>query len=152
MSFDELKKKLENGIALQPFWNEEDILSWDEKTMVFAVMKPILLSPTTLKVAYEILCEEYRRRLCESWRFHFDDSWWMADRIGDGLFLGDVYNIPIDMPMLRLIVENGIGRETWTTWCDFVENEIHEGRNIPRINFYSWWKGMRPEMLTEEND
>lgn len=101
-----------------------------------------------LSSLYEMVCDEYRRRLCEMWKIPFDESWWVADKIGEGLFLCDC-NIPLDMPMLRYIVENNVPEGDWIQWCDFVDSEIFAGRNIPRINFYHWMKGARPEMLKD---
>lgn len=106
------------------------------------------LTLDNLRAIYEDCCDEYRRRLCKMWDFPFDESWWCADRIGEGLFLCDWY-IPFDMPMLRYIVDNNVEQKDWIEWCDFVESEIHEGRDIPRINFYHWMKGARPEILKD---
>lgn len=102
----------------------------------------------SLSSLYEMVCDEYRRRLCEMWDIPFDESWWMADKIGEGLFLCDC-NIPLDMPMLRYVVENNVSESDWIQWCDFVDSEIFAGRNIPRINFYHWMKGLRPEMIKD---
>lgn len=104
----------------------------------------------TLKRYYESICDEYRRRLCEMWELRFDDSWWVADIIGGGLFLCDWW-YPLEMEQIRLVVDNTISEKIWLEYCDFVESEvIDNGRSIPRINFYNWWKGCRPEMLKDE--
>lgn len=108
------------------------------------------MSNVEIKVLYEGCCEEYRRRLCEMWGIPFDESWWFADKIGEGLFLCDC-SIPLDMPMLRYVVENNIAESDWIGWCDFVDSEIFAGRNIPRINFRSWMMGLRPEMLKDDD-
>lgn len=103
---------------------------------------------SNLKALYEMCCEEYRRRLCDMWDFRFEDSWWMADKIGDGLFLCDWW-FPLNIDELIYIVENKVPEKDWLEYCDFVENEIHEGKDRPRINFWSWFKGLRPNMLKE---
>lgn len=100
-----------------------------------------------LRRVYKDVCDEYRRRLCEMWDFPFEESWWFSDRIGSGLFLADFWN-SIDMEELRYIVENNVTEESWLEYCDFLESEINADRK-PRINLFSWFKGMRPEMLKD---
>ena len=128
---------------LQEYIGEQ--LAYPDKGVKF---NPAKLNKVGLIGAYELLCDEYRRRLCNMWKIHFDESWWMAEKIGEGLFLCD-WCIPFDMPMLRYVVENNVAEKDWISWCDFVESEIHDGREIPRINFYHWISGARPEMLND---
>lgn len=100
-----------------------------------------------LKKMYESCCEEYRKRLCEAWEIPFKESWWMADRVGEGLFLADCW-MPLYMQELRYVVENNVTHEAWMEYCDFVESGINDGNEHPRINFYSWFSlNARPEIL-----
>ena len=101
-----------------------------------------------LTALYEMCCDEYRRRLCAMWEIPFDESWWVASRVGEGLFLFGC-NVPFDMPKLRYIVENNVPKKDWDEWCSFVDSEIFAGRDFPRINFYSWMRGARLEMLKD---
>lgn len=101
-----------------------------------------------LRQDYECLCERYRQKLCKMWDIWHEDTWWIADRVGGSLMLCDCC-VPLDMPMIRYVVENNIPESDFIQYCDFVDSEIFAGRDIPRINFYSWTKGMRPEMLTD---
>jgi hypothetical protein len=41
----------------------------------------------------------------------------------------------------------------WIHWCldDAVDPETEEWRNHPRINLWSWLKGLRPEMLNRKD-
>lgn len=101
-----------------------------------------------LSALYESICDEYRRRLCELWDFPFEESWWVGSeaRAGEELCIADA-PWGLDMQMIRYIVENAVEFKSFMEWWDFVESEIHDGRNMPRINFYHWMKGLRPEML-----
>ena len=99
----------------------------------------------SLQAMYEACCEEYRRRLCEMWGMSLDESWWLSGEVGSQLFMCDWW-LPLDMQELRYVVENNITFDAWMEYCTFVENEIHEKRK-PRINFFSWFMGARPEML-----
>lgn len=100
-----------------------------------------------LRTIYEDCCEEYRRRLCKMWGFNVEESWWHGDKAGAGLFIGDWW-MPLDIQELRYIVENSVSHEAWLEYCDFVESEINADRK-PRINFWSWMKGARPEILKD---
>ena len=100
-----------------------------------------------LTALYEMTCDEYRRRLCAMWDFPFEESWWHGNKIGSGLFLADWW-CSIDMEELRYIVENNVTEKSWFEYCDFLESEINADRK-PRINFFSWMKGCRPEMLKD---
>ena len=105
---------------------------------------------TRLKSAYEDICQEYVRRLCEAWEIPLEESWWMADRVGEGLFLADWW-MPLYMQELRYIVENGVTHEAWMEYCAFVESGINDGNECPRINFYSWFAlNCRPKDLDNE--
>lgn len=101
-----------------------------------------------LSALYESICDEYRRRLCELWDVVYEESWWHGDKAGGGLFIGDWW-MPLDMEELRYIVDNSVLEKTWLEYCDFCESEIHDGKAHPRINFESWMKGLRPEMLKD---
>ena len=103
-----------------------------------------------LKKMYESCCEEYRKRLCAQWEIPFKESWWMADRVGEGLFLADWW-MPLYMQELRYIVENGVTHDAWMEYCAFVEAEINDGNERPLINFHSWFAlNCRPKDLDNE--
>lgn len=110
--------------------------------------KAIELQPTdALKSSYELICREYVRRLCEAWEIPLEDAWWHGDEIGGGLFLADWW-MPLDMQELRYVVENGVAHDAWMEYCAFVESEINNGKDRPRINFRSWFElGARPKDL-----
>lgn len=100
-----------------------------------------------LKNAYEEICNEYRRRLCDMWEVPYGETWWHGDKVGEGLFLSDWWR-PLDIQELRYVVENIVTEKSWLEYCDFTESEIHDGRQYPRINFCSWFeKGLRPKDL-----
>lgn len=100
-----------------------------------------------LKGIYEACCEEYRCRLCEMWEISFNGTWWYGEEIGGGLSIADWW-CPLEMQELRYIVEHHITLESWIEYCDFVESEINNGRERPRINFRSWFAlGARPKDL-----
>lgn len=105
-----------------------------------------LQSQKELAKTYEGICEEYRRRLCEQWEIPFDESWWHGDAIGEGLFIADWW-MPLNVQELRYVVDNNVTEKAWLEYCDFVESEIHDGRQYPRINFRSWFMGVRPKDL-----
>lgn len=105
-----------------------------------------------LNGAYEEICQEYVRRLCEAWEIPLEDAWWHGDKIGGGLFLADWW-MPLDMQELRYVVENGITHEAWMEYCSFVESEINNEKDRPQINFHSWFAlNARPEILNNETD
>lgn len=106
-----------------------------------------LQSLVGLPMIYEAICEEYRLRLCEMWEMPLEDAWWYGDEIGGGLFIADWW-CPLEMQELRYIVEHNIPQESWIEYCDFVESEINNGQERPRINFHSWFElGARPKDL-----
>lgn len=102
---------------------------------------------SNLKALYEMCCEEYRRRLCDQWEMSFDGSFWIADIVGEGLSMGDYW--VLDMTEIKYCVENGVTYEAYDEYWEFLMDEAHEGRDHPRINFWSWFKGLRPNMLKE---
>lgn len=110
--------------------------------------KAIELQPIdALKLSYELICQEYVRRLCEAWEIPLEDAWWHGDKIGGGLFIADWW-CPIEMQELRYIVEHGVTHDAWMEYCAFVESEINNGKDRPRINFHSWFAlNCRPKDL-----
>jgi len=106
-------------------------------------------SPQGLARVYEGVCEVYRKRLCEQWDVPFGESWWMADRVGEGLCIADAPWV-LDVPELRYLVDNCVeDKDYWEYW-GFVEQEINGGHDRPRISFMSWFRfGARPKDLKE---
>lgn len=101
-----------------------------------------------LKDVYEYCCEEYRSRLCKMWEYHLEDSFWMGDVIGNSLFIGD-WIWAMDMTQIIYCVEHNVSVESMLEYQSFVEDDLSAGRNFPRINFYHWMKGARPEILKD---
>lgn len=101
--------------------------------------KAIELQPIdALKSNYELICQEYVRRLCEAGEIPLGEAWWHGDEIGGGLFLADWW-MYLDMQELRYVVENGVTHDAWMEYCAFVEAEINDGNERPLINFHSWF-------------
>lgn len=107
-----------------------------------------LQSPKGLAKTYEGICEEYRKRLCDQWEIPFDESWWQGDTIGTCLFIADWW-MPLNMQELQYVVDNCVTEREWLEYCDFVESEINNGHDRPRINFRSWFMGARPNILEQ---
>lgn len=106
-----------------------------------------LRSHLGLPKVFEGVCEEYRKRLCDAWEYHLEDTWWLADGIGDGLFVADWW-MPLNMEQIRYVVDNCVDEDKWLEYCAFVESEINNGQERPRINFRSWFElGARPKDL-----
>lgn len=106
-----------------------------------------LLPAKELPEVYECVCEEYRRRLCEQWNYRYNEAWWHGDKIGEGLFLGDWW-LPLDIQELRYVVDHNVTEDAWLEYCAFVESEINNEQERPRINFSSWFRfGARPKDL-----
>lgn len=106
-----------------------------------------LQSPKGLAKTYEGICEEYRKRLCDQWEILFDETWWHGDKIGEVLFIADWW-MSLNMEQIRYIVDNCVSEAEWPEYCDFVELEINNGQERPRINFRSWFElGARPKDL-----
>lgn len=106
-----------------------------------------LCNDSGLKLCYEACCEEYRRRLCNQWDFPIEESWWISDKIGGALYLADFW-LNIVMEELRYMVDNDIPEADWLEYADYLETEFMAHDN-PRINFWSWFSGLRPEMLKD---
>lgn len=105
-----------------------------------------------IKKMYESCCQEYVRRLCELWEIYLKEAWWVADRIGTELCIADAPWC-LSMEQVIYIVEHKISHNDFMEWWDFVESEIHTGKQHPRINFHSWFSlGARPEMLNNDTE
>ena len=103
----------------------------------------------TLKDKYDWCCEEYRRLLCKLWDIRPEESWWVSERIGTELCIADA-PWGIGMDEIIYIVENKVSHLAFMQWWDFVEGEIHDGKQYPRINFRSWFEmGTRPKDLRD---
>jgi len=108
--------------------------------------------PKGLEAVYEGICDIYRKRLCEQWDVAFEESWWIADQIGEGLCIADAPWV-LDMPELRYLVDHGISEEAYWEYWSFVEKEVESGQGCPRINFMSWFRfGARPDILKKEEN
>lgn len=102
----------------------------------------------TLSRYYEAICDEYRRRLCNMWELSFEGSFWIADIIGESLSVGDYW--VLDMTEIKYCVDNNVSYEAFDEYWEFTMNEAHDGKDRPRINFYSWFSlGARPEILKD---
>lgn len=100
-----------------------------------------------LKYEYERCCNEYRRLLCELWDVRPEEAWWVSGRIGTELCIADA-PWGIGMEEIIYIVENKVSHLAFMQWWDFVESEIHDGKQYPRINFRSWFEmNTRPKNL-----
>lgn len=112
--------------------------------------KTIELQPTeNLKQSYELICQEYVRRLCELWEIYLKEAWWVDNRIGTELCIAYA-PWGLSMEQVTYIVEHKISHNDFMEWWDFVESEIHTGKQHPRINFISWFSlGARPEILSD---
>lgn len=109
--------------------------------------KAIELQPIyELKASYELICQEYVRRLCELWEVYPEEAWWVSDRIGTELCIADA-PWGLGMDDIMYIVENKVTLSAFVEWWDFVEKEISNGERLPRINFRSWFMGARPKDL-----
>jgi len=105
--------------------------------------------PKGLAEVYEGVCEIYRKRLCEQWDVPFEESWWIADQIGEGLCIADAPWV-LDMLELRYLVDNSISEGAYLEYWAFVEQEINGGHDRPRISFMSWFRfGARPKDLKD---
>lgn len=109
-----------------------------------------LQSHLGLPKIYEAVCEEYSKRLCEAWNIPLEDTWWHGDKIGGGLCLSGWW-MSLDMEQLSYMVDNCVAEDEWFEYCDFVESEINNGLDRPRINFHSWFMGLRPKDLKDGN-
>ena len=106
------------------------------------------------------MANEYARLTSEV--LDIDVEFWVADDIcvscccfGDILFL-NLEDMQIIMDHLdKWIAHYGSKEEvgeavmSWHYWCidDGFDEEKNESRSHPRINLYSWLKGLRPEDL-----
>lgn len=81
------------------------------------------------------------------WDFNYEDSWWPGERIGEELCVGDW--VVLDMPQVRYCVENNVSYDAFSEYWHFVLDEANNEQDHPRINFWSWMKGLRPEMLKD---
>lgn len=138
-----LKKRISNDksgrgkLSTRPFY----------KTLVITMNSAEQIPITQLKSAYEDICQEYVRRLCEAWEIPLEEAWWHGDEIGGGLFLADWW-YPLGMQELRYVVENNVTHDVWMEYCAYVEAEINNGNERPLINFHSWFAlNARPEIL-----
>jgi len=109
--------------------------------------------PQGLSKVYEGICEIYRKRLCEQWDVLFEESWWYGDRIGEGLCIADS-PWSLSISEIRYLVDNCVAEEAFWEYWSFIEEEINNGHDRPRINFMSWFRfGARPDILkSEENE
>ena len=129
---------------LQEYIGEQ--LAYPDKGVPF---NPTKLNKTGLVGTYELICEEYRRRLCELWDYNLDDSYWLGDVVGESLFVGD-WIWALDMTQIIYCVNNNVSCDAIMEYQSFVEDELSAGRNYPRINFRSWFElNCRPEMLKD---
>lgn len=96
-----------------------------------------------LKGAYEEICEEYRKRLCDQWELDIRDSWWIpSDRIGMTLALCDL-EYSLGMEDVRLMVDLNVSYEDFLEWWNHClgDTKYH-------INAYNYFvNGCRPKDL-----
>ena len=113
----------------------------------------------TLKEQLAIVAKEYARQTGEI--IGYRPEYWVAGdccidvcSFGDNFFLSlaEMQEIVDHLPkwIERYGSRDEVGEEVvrWLRWsCDDNVDEYGEWRNRPRINLWSWLKGLRPEML-----
>ena len=102
------------------------------------------LSPLRLSLSYEQACEEYRLRLCNQFGIDWNDTYWIAGRVGGVLDIQSYY--AIDMDELRYIVDNSMTFEDFEEWYE----QWMDTENENRINIRSWLMGARPELFKDK--
>lgn len=122
----------------------------EKKTMVTAKTKNIIKQveesgDSALKAVYEACCEEYRKRIHQQWGLDIRDSWWVVDKIGDGLILNDC-EYSLDMDDVRYFVDYKTSFEDFVEWWNYVLDESEKEDEELLIGIYSWFvKGNRPK-------
>lgn len=97
-----------------------------------------------LGLSYEQICDEYRLRLCNQFYIDWNDTYWIAGRVGGVLDIQSYY--AIDMDELRYIVDNSMTFEDFEEWYDqWMYTDNKNG-----INIRSWLMGARPELFNNK--
>lgn len=94
-----------------------------------------------LSLIFDVVCEEYRKRLCSQWNLDFSDSWWIpSDRVGETLALNDM-EYSLGMEDIRLFVDLDIKFEDFCEWWNYNLSAQNQ------VNSYHWFlKGYRPKI------
>ena len=100
-------------------------------------------SPQGLSRVYDGICEIYRKRLCEQWEICINNTFWVADRVGEVLCVNDV-EFSFDMAELRGIVDMCVSYEEYSEYFNYNIDAYNYAMHP--INFYSWFcLGARPK-------
>lgn len=94
-----------------------------------------------LQNKYNCAAELYRIELCKLWDIDYNQTYWVADRVGDALDVCDVLGI-LGMDEIRLIVDNAIPLKTIEGWKEYNLNVFHIKQHLNTINLRSWIRGV----------
>jgi hypothetical protein len=98
-----------------------------------------------LRRAYEDICEEYAKRMCERFGIDYDTCFWVCDEVGT-VFCADNIDFSLGMDDIIFIVEKRLSWDDfWEYWSYNMEETLKYKLNSFPINMKSWFNGYRPE-------
>lgn len=102
-----------------------------------------------LKTVFNLICDEYAKRLCNMYNWYYEDCFWVAD-LRAGTFCSSDMEYSLSLEDIILIVENNLPFEEFLEWWDYNVMITYAQSNHPfsnqyhEINMWSWIKGYRP--------
>lgn len=107
------------------------------------------LKDNDLKTVFNVICDEYARRLCKMYEWHYEDCFWVAD-LRAGTFCSSDIEYSLSLEDVILLVENNLPFEEFQKWWDYNMLINYAQSNHPfnnkynPINLWSWINGFRP--------
>lgn len=96
----------------------------------------------SIKEEFEIVCNNYVDELCKLWGFNRKESYWIAGRIGEVVYIN---SYPITFDNVRYAVDNKVPIREYQDWEEYtlmvidINNILIDKLDIP--NFEHWCKG-----------
>lgn len=114
-----------------------------------------------LKHLFDIVCDEYARRLCEMYDWYFEDGFWVAE-IRGGVFCTSDIEYSLSIEDIKLLVDNNIPFKEFQQWWDYnyrmhmAINNNPNDKNLHEINLWTWIRGYHGDkdeewLKSEEN-
>lgn len=98
------------------------------------------LTPKKLSEAYESICKEYAKRLCDQFVIDYEDCWWVADRVGECFMFSD-FSLSFDD--VRLLVDSAISFDEFYEWWNACV--INSDKCKASVSLRVWLEGYRPD-------
>ena len=96
---------------------------------------------SSLYKKYQKVCNAYLQTFCKKHDFYYDDSCWVANRVGEIAIIGDFF---VSMETIITDIEENVHKDEFLKWYDW---SLEDGNNW---NYLTWLRNKNQSLLDNE--